>query len=352
MRKGPFAAVALGMIFFLVWLFQIGALPEKNLQQIDGFAMDTYLSITLPDQLNGSQLRRIQNRLEEMDGFFNRYSAASDISTINREAGKWVPVSGDTFALLNQSLQIAEKTRGSFDPTIGPLVDLWSIGPAGTGEENWAPPRQEEIEKRLSLVGYDRLELAAGEDKVRLLQPGMSLDLGGIAKGYAVDRLVEMLQDFGIERALVDLGGNYYALGQHPEGRPWMLGIRHPRQAEEVIAVIQVEDQGVATSGDYQRYQVYQGQRFSHLLDPHTGFPARQLISTTIVAPSALLADALSTGIFILGPEEGSLLIEKWPGVEGVLIDPQLNIWYSTGLKGKVFSAKGDAIEPSLFFGK
>jgi thiamine biosynthesis lipoprotein len=327
-------------------------IPENTLKQINGFAMDTYLSITLPDQLSASQVSQIQSRLEEMDGFFNRFSATSDISRINGGAGKWVSVSKDTFELLGQSLRVAEKTGGSFDPTIGPLVDLWSIGPAGTQEENWAPPLPGEIEKRLSLVNYAGLELAAGGNKARLLYPGMSLDLGGIAKGYAVDQLVEILGSYGVERALVDLGGNYFALGEHPEGRPWTLGIRHPRQTEKAIATIQVEGQAVATSGDYQRYRVYQGERFAHLLDPQTGFPSRELISATIIAPSGLLADALSTAVFVMGPKEGARLIENWSGVEGVLIDPQLNIWYSTGLRGKVFSTKGDTIEPSLFFGK
>ncbi|HHX49938.1 MAG TPA: hypothetical protein GX711_00690, partial [Clostridia bacterium] len=151
MRKGPLAAITLGMVFFLAWLVQVRDFPENTLKQINGFAMDTYLSITLPDQLSASQVSQIQSRLEEMDGVFNRFSATSDITRINGGAGKWVSVSKDTFELLGQSLRVAEKTGGSFDPTIGPLVDLWSIGSAGTQEENWAPPLPGEIEKRLSL---------------------------------------------------------------------------------------------------------------------------------------------------------------------------------------------------------
>ncbi|KKM09601.1 hypothetical protein SY88_17995 [Clostridiales bacterium PH28_bin88] len=311
----------------------------RTLKEFRGFAMSTYFRVTLPDELNHEQVSEITRELQTMESLFNRYEATSEISRINRQAGEWVEVSGTTAGLLARSLDMAGRTGGAFDPTVGPLVDLWAIYPwSGEDQDDggWVPPAPPDIRQAVTLVGYPMLQLSPGENKVRLKIPGMSLDLGGVAKGYAVDRVVKLLRSYGVTSGMVDLGGNIFALGEHPEGRPWSLGIRHPRDPDRTTAVVQVADRAVATSGDYQRYRMYQGERFSHLINPATGWPARDVVSVTIVAPEGIVADALSTAVFILGKERGCALIEEWPGVEGVVIGPDLRVWYSSGLLGKI----------------
>lgn len=296
--------------------------------------MDTYFRLTAPG-LTRSQKQAVVNELVELDRLFNRFSPESDISRINAQAGQPVPVSDKTMALLSEAQDLAVRTGGYFDPTIGPLADLWQIGPPSSkdGRENWQPPSPGEVDQARELVDYRGLQLDPARGLAKLDKPGMKLDVGGVAKGYAVDVIAELLQSWEIENALIDFGGDFYALGRHPEGRPWKLGIRHPRDPSRVIAVVEVQDQAVTTSGDYQRYRLYEGQRFSHLLNPFTGYPAQELSSVTILAPTGVLADGLATAVFALGPEKGLALVESWPGVEAVLFDRDLKIQVSSGLR-------------------
>lgn len=311
--------------------------PTPQLEQLETFSMDTYFRLTTPG-LTGAQKEAVINELAEMDRLFNRFSPDSDISRINAQAGQQVPVSDKTMDLLIQARDLAARTGGYFDPTIGPLAELWQIGPASKPEaqENWQPPGQAEVAQACRLVDYRELKLDPARGLVQLAQPGMKLDVGGIAKGYAVDLIAALVKSWGIENALIDFGGDYYVLGRHPEGRPWKLGIRHPRDPSRAIAVVTVQDRAVTTSGDYQRYRFYEGQRFSHLLHPFTGYPARELTSVTILAPSGVLADGLATAVFILGPEAGMALVENWPGVDCVMIDRDLNVQVSSGVKDSI----------------
>lgn len=340
MRKYVVAAlVVLVVVMGLAGLGAGKAPRETPLREVTAFAMNTYFRVTLPGELTPQQVAEVTRELQGLDSLLSRYDTASDITRINRQAGEWVEVSGTTAGLLARSLDMAGRTGGAFDPTVGPLVDLWAISPwVGEDQDDggWVPPAPPDIRQAVTLVGYPMLQLSPGENKVRLKIPGMSLDLGGVAKGYAVDRVVELLRSYGVTSGMVDLGGNIFALGEHPEGRLWSLGIRHPRDPGRTMAVVQVADRAVATSGDYQRYRMYQGERFSHLINPATGWPARDVVSVTIVAPEGIVADALSTAVFILGKERGCALIEEWPGVEGVVIGPDLRVWYSSGLLGKI----------------
>src|SRR5690606_37079401 len=155
------------------------------------------------------------------------------------------------------------------------------------------------------------------------------------------DRAVQLLKEHGVVRALVDLGGDVYALGTRPDGTPWRLGIRHPRRAGQILGILHVSDAAVATSGDYERYFEYEGVRYSHIVDPRTGWPAMELASVTVVAPHGVWADALSTAVFVLGKEEGLALLESLPGVEGILVDKDLNVLITSGLEGKVDRLEG-----------
>jgi thiamine biosynthesis lipoprotein len=171
---------------------------------------------------------------------------------------------------------------------------------------------------------------------VYLPKSGTEIDLGGIAKGYVVDRAVDVLRQSGITSASVDAGGDIRLIGGKPGGRPWRVGVRHPRERDRIIAVLELLDSAVVTSGDYERYFMLGGTRYHHLLDPDTGLPAAGLASVTVVAADATTADALSTTVFVMGRERGLALIESLPGVEAILVTAELDVILSSGLVGKV----------------
>lgn len=327
----------LSLMLLILFLICGCAKNPPPMVEIQDFAMDTYFRLVAPS-LDGAQVNLIKEEVARLDHLFNRFSPDSDISRINENAGRWLDVKQDTIELLAAARELAAVTDGYYDPTIGPLVELWQIVSPGEEDENdWRPPAREAVDATLDLINYQGLALDPERGAVCLDRPGMKLDVGGIAKGYAVDRVAQLLRDWQVTGALIDFGGDYYALGRHPEGRPWKLGIRHPREPETLIAYLTVENQAVTTSGDYQRFRTFAGQRYSHLLNPKNGYPARGLTSVTIVAPTGTAADALATAVFILGPERGKELVESLPEVEAVLIDEQPDIWVSSGLKDHIF---------------
>jgi thiamine biosynthesis lipoprotein len=195
-------------------------------------------------------------------------------------------------------------------------------------------PEPVEIEAAAALVDYSLMENDYAAGKVFLPSSGMALDLGGIAKGYIVDRGLELLARSGIGHALLNAGGDIGILGPKPDGSPWRIGVKHPRRDDELIAVISWLKKGaVVTSGDYERFFEEDGERYHHILDPRTGYPARNLLSATVVAPTAIEADALSTALFVMGPQRGLELVESLPGVEAILVTPQLELLISSGLQ-------------------
>jgi thiamine biosynthesis lipoprotein len=315
----------------------------KEPQILNEFAMNTFFRAILPGNVAEEEKKQLANELHQLDALLNRFSPVSDIGRINLGAPEAVEVHPLTWQVIKEALGLAAKTGGKFDPTIAPLVDLWGLTTYhGMLEQNtsksppWEPPSQNEIDKTLSFVNYDLVELGENPFRVRLAKTGMALDLGGIAKGFVLDRMAHLLKQRGHTYALIDFGGDIMAYGQHPEGRPWKLGVRHPRKPDEMIAVLQVSNQAVVTSGDYQRYRLHNGQRYSHLLDPSTGWPAQEITSVTIVAPTGILADALSTAVFVMGKQHGKALIESWAGVEGVIVDEAMEVWHSEGLTGLI----------------
>jgi len=205
------------------------------------------------------------------------------------------------------------------------LINLWK-----KAKKEEKVPTEEEIEEAISLVGYQRIILEGNQ--IRLEKEGMQIDLGGIAKGYAVDKAIEALEKNSIKRALVNAGGDLYALGTDPQGEKWQIGVQDPREEDKIIDIIKVKDKAVATSGDYRRYFTLEGKRFSHIVNPKTGLTVQDVpMSVTIIGPDATTTDALSTGVFVLGPEEGMKLIESLPGVEGMIISEGMKKLTSQG---------------------
>ncbi|MDH5175012.1 MAG: FAD:protein FMN transferase, partial [Elusimicrobiota bacterium] len=209
-----------------------------------------------------------------------------------------------------------------------PLWKIWKFE-----GENLEVPEKVEIERALKLVNYHKMILKS--DKISFAEKGMGIDLGGIAKGYAVDAAVRVLKKENINSAMVNAGGDIYVLGRK-QGKPWRIGIRHPRREGEILGTIEVEDRAIVTSGDYERFFFSEGKRYHHIINPKTGYPADECQSVTIVAKETTFADGLATGIFVLGPSEGMALIESLEGVEGVIVSKEGDVSTSSGLVSKI----------------
>ncbi len=324
----------------LLILFLIGYIFFQQLQTDDLYlsykmTMDTMVELRFSESSAkpGSQIEEeVLNEIERLEMLFSRSIDTSDVSRINAAAGKTpVQVSDEVLYVTGRAVKYAEVSDGKFDPTVGPLVDLWGF----LGQE-YRVPSAAEVENVLPLVDYNLVEIAPEQSAVYLTQENMVLELGGVAKGYIVDRALEILNASGVEHAFINAGGDIGLIGSNPDGDPWRIGGTHPREHGEIIAVISASGGSVVTSGDYQRSFEEDGIKYHHILDPDTGLPARKLASVTIIAETATEADALSTAVFVLGPDKGLDLIEKLPTAEGILITPEIEILVSSGLEGLV----------------
>jgi len=291
----------------------------------------------LQKSLASIDLEIAYQRVAEVDQLMSLYRADSELVAINEQAGKGkVPVSAKMFDILGAAQHYARLSDAAIDITIQPLVELW-----GFYQMQWATvPPLEKIDSVLKKIGIDRIELDIAKEAVSLHEDSR-LDLGSIAKGYAVDQAVAALRARGVPAALVNLGGNIGVLGLPPGKRPWTIGIKHPRE-ERLIGEVRFWHGAVATSGDYYRYFEVNGKRYSHLLDPRSGWPVQDIASFTVVAPNATAADALSTAAMVLGPVHGVRLLHKCANVDGLLLKPK-----SSGKKEIEYQTKLDLTEPA-----
>jgi len=250
------------------------------------FALDTVINITTDEKDSGkiSEAFRLCNEYEKV---FSRTNPESNLYLLNNGYNK---ATEDIEKVLSFSLEMSRLTDGAFDVTVAPLVDLWNI------KERMTPPSANEIESALSKVGYEDISLSP------LSLSGKTIDMGAIAKGYIADKLAEYFRSEGVESAIIDLGGNVILIGEYK------VGIRSPFNPSEVFATITAKDKSAVTSGAYQRYFEYEGKRFHHIIDPRTGYPSDSgIASVTVISPSSMQADALSTAIFVMGKDSISL---------------------------------------------
>lgn len=303
--------------------------------------LDTYVSITVVPDSEVNSHDAVEQAFAAIEAFGNRinfYSDSSELAMINRNAGTTgVSVSADTLDVIDKALFVANASGGAFDPTIGPLIQLWNFHES-------VKPRPEDVKIRLPLVNYRNVSIDRDRNMIMLKEKKMLLDLGGIAKGYATDIAVDVLKKNGISSGLVAIAGDIRVFGSKPGGKPWNIGIKNPRQknrSHEIIARLQLTDKAISTSGDYERFFIQDGVRYHHLLNPETGFPGLASRSVSIIADQGVLADAFSTAIFVLGPEKGLDLV-KTMNMEAVIIDNNGIIYTSEGLKDKVYFEKID----------
>lgn len=270
---------------------------------------------------------------DRLDALLSVWKPGSDVNRINEAAGKGsVPVSPETLEVIETAGDISERTSGTFDITFGALADVWKFD----HDQDNSIPTEAQIAERLPRIGYRAIVRERWKKTVFLSRPGMRIHLGGIGKGYAVDRGVALLRQRGLTNFMIQAGGDLYVAGSKGDV-PWKLGITDPRAPDgPPFATLTLSDKTLSTSGDYERFFMKDGVRYHHILDLKTGQPARKSRSVTLVTSKAVVADALAKGVFILGPEAGMALIEKLPDVEGVIVSATNEVLVSSGLKDLV----------------
>ena len=282
--------------------------PEPVSEQIVGSTMGTTYSVqlpTLPDGLTvDTLLPQIEAELATINAQMSTYMDDSELSRFNAApAGDWFPVSKELAEVVLAGIAMSDRTGGAFDVTVGPLVNLWGFGPAG---RRGSPPSSEELQAAQAHVGYERLQARTDPPALRKEVDALYVDLSAIAKGYAVDRLAELLEDRGVTTYFVDIGGEVRTHGLKPDGSAWTLGIEEPRADGRALArAVRMPDGAMATSGDYRNYFEVNGKRYAHVLDPRTARPVEHgLASVSVFAASCIEADGLATALLVMGADE------------------------------------------------
>ena len=324
-----------------------GQKQELKLFKKASLSMGTVFEATIyaPDKYVAEKtFNDVFQEINRLDYLMSNYKKESVLSELNKNASaEPANCNKELASVIEQSLQYSDITDGAFDITIGPLMKKW-----GFFKKQGRIPNKEELESVLESVSYKNIiieektikSLAKNPGTVKTVffkNPDTRIDLGGIGKGYAVDRAVSVLKQNGISSALINFAGNIYTFGTPPGKESWVIGLQHPRESEGLLGTFEIKDKAVSTSGDYEKFFTIEGKRYSHIIDPRTGNPVKGIVSVTIVTGNATRADALSTGVFVLGLEKGMDLIEQLPDVEGIIVyenaDSKLSTKTSSGMQ-------------------
>ena len=298
------------------------------------FAMNTYMTFTAYGEQAEDALADARARVEEVEALWSVTDEGSEIYQANHSGGEPVNVSEETAELVSFALEMAEKTDGALEPTIYPVLRAW-----GFTTDTKQVPSQEEINALLGDVGHEKITL----DGTLLTVPeGMELDLGAVGKGYAGDLAAEAVRARGIECAILSLGGNIQAVGSRPDGTDWRVGLRSPWE-DGTLGVLRVSDQAVVTSGGYENYfEDEDGNVYWHILDPETGYPAKSgLLSVTIICPQGRMGDALSTALFVMGPQKAEEYWRKNGDFEMILVTEEGEILITEGVADRFTLSEG-----------
>ncbi|TLY25737.1 MAG: FAD:protein FMN transferase [Nitrospirae bacterium] len=297
------------------------------------FLMGTLVELTAvapSDAIAQASLTAGFQEIRRLENMLSTWIETSELSRVNQAAGlEPVGVSAETFELLRRALEAAEYTEGGFNIAIGPAVQLWNIPEAPR------IPSAMELEIAAQYVDYRRIHLDQTRRTVFLEKPGMRIDIGGIGKGFAAEKAAAVMREIGATGGLVAVAGDFRVFGRRADGTAWPIGIQHPRKPGKILAMLDAIDEAISTSGDYERYFMKDGVRYHHILDPETLQPARLCRSVTIIAPDATTADALATGVFVMGPVRGMALVERL-GLGAVIVDAQGMVIVSARLRDRV----------------
>ena len=290
-----------------------------------GTEVSVYLWHSDPDR-GAAAIDAVFAEMDRINAMMSTYVEDSRISALNRDAAAdWAPAGKELFDLIVRSLDISVLTRGAFDITYDSVGQHYDFR---AGDR----PNDATIAEELERIDYRFVETDRQAYAIRYAREGVRINLGGIAKGYAVERGVQVLSELGVNHARVTAGGDTRLLGDR-RGQPWVIGVRDPQQEGRVSVRIPLEDEAISTSGDYERFFIEDGTRYHHILQPSTGAPATGVRSSTIVGPDAVITDALSTSVFVMGVDQGLRLIATLPDYEGVVIDAEGQLFYSDGLR-------------------
>jgi thiamine biosynthesis lipoprotein len=283
----------------------------------------------------------VMDEMHRIDERMSPYKPASELSRINREAAqKPVAISQEMFDLLTRAIEFSRLSGGAFDITFSSVGYLYDY-------RQHVKPTDAEIAQALPGINYRHLQLSPKPRTIHFARAGVRIDLGGIAKGYAVDNCIALLKKRGVTNAMVSAGGDSRLLGDR-RGRPWSVGIRDPRRRGEVAAVLPLQDVAISTSGDYERYFEEDGVRHHHIINPTTGKSATGVHSVTVIGPDGVTTEGLTKSVFVQGPKEGMRLIESLKGVDAIVIDDQGKLYYSSGLSNVVREHDRDGDKPPL----
>ena len=311
--------------------------PESSFDK-SGIAMDTAISLRATGGEAKEAVEESFTRIAQLDALASSQNPQSDVSKINAAAGShYVQVDPAIYEMISFAKDYSEKSHGSWDISVGIITNLWQIG-----TDNQHVPAPEEISQAMQYVNYKDILLRPEDHSVMLAKKGMSIDLGGIAKGYAVDEVRKIYEAHHVESGLINMGASsMYAVGKTGKGRPWNIGIKHPRSDKDgaYLGIISIEDQALSTSGDYERYFIKDGKRYHHIFDPATGYPAESgVMSDSIVIDGSvehagMLSDLLTTVVFVLGPQKGLDFINGLDGVECEITGTDGTIYATEGFK-------------------
>lgn len=296
------------------------------------FVLGTICTVKVFDDVPSNVFDKVFERLKEIETKMTINAPNSEVDNVNSQSGiKPVKVSEDVYYVIKTGKEFGDISKGKFDITIGPLVKLWNIG-----TELARVPSPEEIKAKLPLINYKDIVLDDTNKTVFLKRKGMIIDLGGIAKGYAADEVYRILKENNVEHAIINLGGNVFAMGNNPiEKRNWNIGVQDPfSERGEYIGILNITNKTIVSSGVYERYFIQNGKRYHHILDTKSGYPVdNNLVGTTIVADKSILADALSTTIFAAGIDNGLEIVKNLKGVEAIFITKDHKVYITPGLK-------------------
>jgi thiamine biosynthesis lipoprotein len=312
------------LIYLILWALPARAEWLDRSESIMGTRI--YVELWHTDAAQGKAgIDAVMAEMHRIDRLMSHYKPDSQLSAINARAAKEpVVVDPELFGLLRESVRFSELTEGAFDITYASVGYLYDY-------RKHVRPTDAEIRKALPGVNFRNMVLDEKHHSVRFEKPGMRIDLGGIAKGYAVDRGIELLQKRGVQHAVVTAGGDTRIIGDR-FGRPWVIGIRHPDDEKKLVTRIPLVDTAMSTSGDYERYFDEDGVRYHHIIDPKSGRSASRVRSATILGPTAMQTDGLSKTAFVLGPEKAIGIIERMSDFDAVLVGPDGRMYYTKGL--------------------
>jgi thiamine biosynthesis lipoprotein len=314
------------LIITMVSTLSFGQIVHKKKLSMLGSPFE--ITVIAKDSVEGNyfanlavaEVKRIENQISD-------WIPTTQISEINKNAGiKPIQVDDEVFALVERAIKISKLTNGAFDISYASMDKIWKFDGSMTDM-----PSPEAIKKSVAKIGYQKIILDEKRKTIFLKEEGMKLGLGGIGQGYIADKVKALLQSKGCSSGIVNVSGDINTWGKQLDGKPWTIGIVNPMNKNKVFATFPLENSSVETSGNYEKYVMFNGIRYSHIIDPRTGYPATGIVSVSVFSKQTEIADALATGIFVLGVEVGLDLVNQLKGIECIIVDD----------KGKIHSSKG-----------